>query len=62
MTLSQILELDIIEDDTMVYIRDENMNVLAHGNWYQDNILNYLNCGVESFTWQDDGNFYINLK
>lgn len=61
MTLRKILELGLIKDNTELWIRDD-LHVLAHGNWYQDNILEYMNREVESFTWQDDNNFYIDVK
>ena len=62
MTLNKILMLGLINDDTKVWIRDTNMRVLAGGNWYQDNVLDYMHHEVESFTWQDDNNFYVDLK
>ena len=63
MTVNKIFtELGLINDDTEVYIRDTDSHVLAHGNWYQDNVLRYLDNEVESFTWQDDNNFYIDIK
>ena len=63
MTVSKIFtELGLINDNTEVWIRDNDLHVLAHGNWYQDNVLRYLYNEVESFTWQDDNNFYIDIK
>jgi len=62
MTVEKVLELGIVDDSTNVYIRDKDMNTLAKGNWYEDGILHYLNEQVESFTWQDDDYFYIDLK
>ncbi len=62
MTLSRILEKDLINDNTEVFIRDQDCHVLAHGSWYQDNVLNYVNRGVESFTWQDDNKIFIDVK
>lgn len=62
MTISKIFEVGLINDDTEVWIRDSEFHVLAHGNWYQDNILDYLESEVESFTWQDDNKFYIDVK
>ena len=57
MTVSKIFtELGLINDNTEVWIRDNDLHVLAHGNWYQDNVLRYLDNEVESFTWQDDNN------
>lgn len=58
-----IIELGIIKDSTEVFIRHgEGFHVLAHGNWYQDNVLEYVNREVESFTWQDDDKIYIDVK
>lgn len=58
MKVKDIHELGLIEDSTEIWIRDFGefgMKVLAHGNWYQDNILSYLDYEVECFHWQDDG-------
>lgn len=62
MTLSKVIELGLVTDETEVWIRDENMRTLAHGNWYQDNVLDYMDKELECFTWQDDHNFYADLK
>lgn len=62
MKLNQIVELDIVTDETEIFIRDENSHLLAKGNWYKDSILHRLDCKVESFTWHDDNNLYIDLK
>lgn len=61
MTVKKIFELGLINDDAEIYIRDAEMHVLTHGNWYQDNILEYLDRKVECFTWQDNGEFFIDL-
>lgn len=62
MTLKKILKLGLINDNTEIWIRHPNMHVLAHGNWNQDDILLYLYNELESFVWQDDNNFYVDLK
>lgn len=62
MTISKIFEVGLINDDTEVWIRDSEFHVLARGNGYQDNVLNYLPSEVESFTWQDDNKIYIDVK
>ena len=62
MTINKIFELGLIHDKTSIWIRDKELHVLAHGNWYQDHILEYEDRKVESFTWQDDNQFYIDLK
>lgn len=60
MTVEKIFGLGLINDDTKVWIRGEH--VLAAGNWYQDDILAYLHHEAASFTWLDNGDFYIDVK
>ena len=62
MTAKKILELGLIDDGTEILIRDEDSRVLAHGNWYQDNVLEYMHREIESFTWQDDNKRFIDIK
>lgn len=63
MTVERIFMSRLIDDNTEVYIyRSESFNVLTHGNWYNDNVLRYLYCRVESFTLQADNNLYIDIK
>lgn len=62
MNLSKIIELGLVNDRTEIWCRDRDMYVLAHGNWYQDNVLEYGHREVESFTWQDDDKLFIDLK
>ena len=43
MTIKQILEKGLIKDNTEVWIRQgDGFHVLAHGNWYQDDILEHM--------------------
>lgn len=63
MTLEKIYEMGLIKDDTEIFVRQgDSFQVLAHGNWYQDNVLEYLKREVESFTWQDDNKIYVDVK
>lgn len=62
MTISKIYEMKLINDDTEIMVRDSEFHVLAQGNWYQDNVLDYRNSELESFTWQDDNKIFIDLK
>lgn len=62
MTISKILEMGLINDNTSVWIHNNELHVLIHGNWYQDNILEYQDREIGRFTWQDDNQFYIDLK
>lgn len=60
MTVEKIV-LMLAGDNTVLYIRDQDFNLITSGNWYQDNVLEYVHCEVESFTWQDDEKIYIDL-
>lgn len=62
MTISKVLEMGLINDNTSVWIHNNELHVLIHGNWYQDNILEYQDREIGRFTWQDDNQFYIDLK
>lgn len=61
MTLSKIFDMGLIQQDTQVWVRDSELHLLTHGNWYQDNVLEYMNRELESFTWQNDENIYIDV-
>ncbi len=54
-------DLKLIDEETEICFRNPDMYVLAHGKWYQDNVLNYENKEIERFTWQD-GKLFIDLK
>ena len=65
MTLENLLinHSELINDETFIYICDENTSsLLASGNWYQDNIIDYTNNGISGFTWQDNNELYIILR
>lgn len=63
MTLEKIiLDAKLINDNTDIWIRDCEFQTLAHGNWYQDSVLDYMHNEIESFTWQDDNKLYIDVK
>lgn len=62
MTLKKILDLGLVNDNTVVWVRHSDLHLLTKGNWYQDNVLEYQDKELECFIWQDDNNFYIDLK
>ena len=62
MKLNEILELGVINDNTKISIRDNNLRLITWGNWYQDNILEKGEREVESFEWRNSGDFFIKLK
>lgn len=67
MNIQEIFELGIINDDTEIFIRNDesatDFELLAKGHWYEDHILKYSNkkYPVVSFTWQDDNKIYIDI-
>ncbi len=64
MTVEKIFNLDgLVDDNTEIFIRDmDSFRALAHGNWYQDNVLEFSDHEVEGFTWQDDNKLYVDVK
>lgn len=62
MTLKKIYEMGLLTNNTEIYVRKgSRVNLLAYGHWHDDNIQNYAHHDLESFTWQDDNEFYIDL-
>ena len=49
------------KSDTWITIRDQILNKLAVGNWYEDKILDYADSEVTSFTWQNDNSLIIDI-
>lgn len=62
MTVNEIFELGLIDDNTAITICDNDLHLLVQGNCHQDDVLEKGTCEVESFEWQDDSKFFINLK
>lgn len=62
MTLEKLYDMELVKDDTEIYIRDTDMNLLTSGNWYQDIVLDHMKDEIECFTWQDDNKLYIDVK
>ena len=62
MTLRKIFGLGLVNDDTEIWVRDSDMRVLVHGDWNRELVLEYLDSELECLTWQDDDNFFIDLK
>lgn len=62
MTVKNLILNAIINDSTRIIIRqDVNFHVITSGNWYEDNVLNYLNKEIESFTWEKENIVYIDI-
>lgn len=63
MTLEKIYDMGLINDNTEIIVRQgDSFTPLACGNWYQDDILNYMHHELELFTWQDENKLYVDVK
>lgn len=62
MTIEKLIDMEIINDKTEIYVRDTDFGLITHGNWFQDNILDYVQDKIDCFSWQDDNRVYIDLK
>lgn len=66
MTLLDIINIhEIVNDETRVILNrlqhDPPHYAAGHccGNWYHDNILKYMNCEAQRFTYNTDNNHLI---
>lgn len=60
MTLEKIYEMGLIKDDTEIFVRQgEGFKVLAHGNWYQDDVLNYMHLDLNLLHGKMTTNFML---
>ena len=63
MTLSKICSKEsLINDNTIIHIRNKKFKILAEGHFNDKSILPYIGSEIEFFTWQDDNHIYIDLK
>lgn len=64
MTVSELFELNLHDDNTIVEIFTEEgvFNHVLRGNWFQDHILDQLDKPVREFTWKEGGVCRIKLK
>lgn len=62
MTIEKLIDMEIINDKTEIYVRDTDFGLITHGNWFQDNILDHVQDKIDRYSWQDDNRVYIDLK
>ena len=62
MTIEKLIDMEIINDKTEIYVRDTDFGLITHGNWFQDNILDLVLDMIDCYSWQDDNRVYIDLK
>ena len=53
MTVKQVLESGLVDDNTRILILCD-VGTLASGSWYEDNILNLMDQEVKKLTWKDN--------
>lgn len=61
MTISKLYHAGIVKGETKIIVRT-GFGVITAGNWFMDNILEYMDKELEAFTWQDDGKVFADLK
>lgn len=62
MTLKQLyVDYDLINDSTRIVVRDSELRFHTEGHWFSDNVLNYGNREIRSFTWQDDNTVFVEV-
>lgn len=54
--------LVLIDDDTIVILRNKTRKTITRGHWYNDQILDHSEDPVETFTWYDDNTVHIDVK
>ena len=65
MTLKDLISAGLIKDDTKIEISKKiigNMVDLRKGNWFNDQILDYMNLEIKSFSYDCETGFSIALK
>jgi len=62
LTFRKLIEMELVNDDTFIVFRDKQLLPIAMGNWFNDNILSFMDYIIEDFTWQDDNRLYICTK
>ena len=64
MTVSEVLELNLHTDRTIIEIVKHagKYDLHCRGHWYEDHILECENKEIERFEWEEDGDIRITLK
>lgn len=51
MKVKQILESNLVTDNTSILIHNETTHNVIMGDWFQDHILDYIDHEVVKFSW-----------
>lgn len=65
MTLKDLVFNNLIKDNDEITISKPligNACDMRNGNWYNDNIVNFLDSEIQAFSWSEDGGYSIALK
>lgn len=61
-TVTDIICLPIVDNSTLIYVRNPDFSVLAKGYYFQKYIASCSDLLVESFTFDDHNTLYIDIK
>ena len=67
MTLEQLIETDMVKDDTTIIVSKPlttyGMELTRRGNWYQDQILDFSDSTISKLTYiKAENKIYIELE
>ncbi len=62
MSISQLHDLGLINDDIYIIIRGQDFQILVCGHWYDDDVYELYHFPFPSFYWQDDGLVYFDKE
>ncbi len=65
MTLKDLVTAGLVDDDTKITISRVivgNMIDLRKGTWFQDDVVNFLNCEISAMTFDEQNGFSISCK
>ena len=63
MTIKKLFDMGVINDTTTVYVLKKDFSDFrAKGNWFQDDIQEYSKRQINSYSWRDCNEVYVDLK
>lgn len=62
MTVKEILNMELIEYNEEIFIRNDDFHLLTHGVKRDASVREYENHELKSFTWDKDGMLYFDIK
>lgn len=65
MTLRDLIANGLIKDNDKIVIAKPltgNACDMRKGNWFNDQVLEFMNAEISEFSWSEDGGYSIALK